>query len=45
MQEKSSDTKAKGSYIIAILGIEEDKMRVRKMWHNSVSRHKRYRGN
>jgi len=43
--EQNSDTKAKGSYIIAIPGIEEDEIRIRKMWYNSVSRYNRLGGN
>ena len=36
--------KEKGAYIISIPGIEEDRISVKKMWHNSVSRHNRPRG-
>jgi len=41
-RRKNSNTKAKGSYIIAI---PKDIIRIKKMWHNSVSRHNRHRGN
>jgi len=44
MQVKNIETKAKGAYIISISGIEEDKISIRKMWHNLVSRHNKPRG-
>ena len=42
---ENSNPKARGLYIITIPGIEEDKIRDWKVWHNSVSWHNRHRGN
>jgi len=45
MQEKNSISKARGSYIITIPSVEEERIRDRKMWHILVSRHNRHMGN
>jgi len=45
MQEQISATIPKEENIMTIQGIEEEGIVVRKMWHSSVYRHNRPRGN